>query len=264
MAADTEEVIDVAPLLRTRREKLRGLRRPPAETWNVIIGGAGEYDYIGMIGDFIQEKMAVRSAPTDADVMGAIREAVAEVWRDYARYENRTIQVQLLVGSFTNTLPQVTVVNGASVRDGTDLEAIGLGDATFKSLADRYLFHGVLSTVMASAPAARVFAIYAMQCAKASIPGVGGNTRVITIKNNGELEYVKSLAVLRIQDFFGEFDQSIRLAVQGITHYERDLSNVRVTNQVEVLIKTIGGNMLREYKKLKKELARINADPTIV
>src|SRR5436309_2819828 len=93
LAADTEEVITEPPLLRTRREKLRILQTPAMSNWSVVLGGAGEYDYIGMIGDFIEEKLSDSNSLslTQGDIDNGIRAAVAQVWRGYARYEQRTI-----------------------------------------------------------------------------------------------------------------------------------------------------------------------------
>jgi hypothetical protein len=87
LAADSEEVISEPPLLRTHREKLRVLQTAVISNWKIVVGGSGEYDYIGMIGDLIEEKVSQLGGPDPGKVDNAIRSAVAEVWRDFARYE---------------------------------------------------------------------------------------------------------------------------------------------------------------------------------
>jgi hypothetical protein len=42
-----------------------------------------------MIGDFIAEKVSQFGTPDPGKVDNCIRAALAEVWRDYARYEQR-------------------------------------------------------------------------------------------------------------------------------------------------------------------------------
>lgn len=259
MAADTEEVISQPPLLRTRREKLRTLWSHP-ETWKIVLGGAGEFDYIGMIGDLIQEKVS-QTPGNGSDIRGAIRDAVTQVWRDHARYEQRSIDVRLLIASYSSDFgfPRLTVVSGAAIREGSDLEAIGIGDSTFRALADRFLPHGMLSTVSSPLEAAEIFTIYAMQQAKLSIPGVGGNTRIVTLKNNGDIKYVKSLAVLAIQDFFSRIDNNIRFCLSGVA-----LESGPRLNTPDVMIRYISKGMLRDLKKLQEELKKIETDDSFV
>jgi hypothetical protein len=257
MAADTEEVMSEPPLLRSNREKLRVLS-DHMSAWKVVIGGAGEYDYIGMVGDIINEK--VSSSPgTATDIRRAIREAVTEVWRDYARYEQRTVDIKMLIGSASSSGGlRLTVVSGAAIRDGSDLEAIGLGDATFRSLADRFIHYGALSTVAAGLVAAKIFTVYAMLQAKQSIPGVGGNTRIIVLREDGTLSHMKSWSVAAIQRFFGEFDYAIRSEI-GMTAVANSSGD-----EPEKFIRRISKTVLLAYKKLAKELEEIEKDDTLI
>lgn len=260
LAADSEEVISEPPLLRTHKEKLRNLQLSASSNWRIVIGGSGEYDYIGMIGDLIEEKVSQFGAPDPGKIDNCIRAAVAEVWRDFARCEQRTVYVKLLIASRSDDhpTPRLAVVSGAAVRRGTDVEAIGIGDATFKALADRFLHHGLLSTVSASASAARVFMVYAMLQAKLSIPGIGGNTRVMTITQGDGVRYMKSWSVSAIQRFFGSFDQNIRTGVQSLSFAPSG------EDPVEQLLRAIGEETIKEYRELKKDLQRIEDDPSLV
>jgi len=144
LAADSEEVIPQA--LRTNAQKIRILYDSQSD-WEVLAAGAGDVDYIRMIGDLIQEKIAVGSG-LHADISTAIRETVHEVWRDHVRYEQSAVSAQMLFASWSHDgVCAFTVTNNAAVRDGRELEACGIGDATFRSLADRYLNKGLLSVV---------------------------------------------------------------------------------------------------------------------
>lgn len=261
MAADTEEVILEPPMLRTRREKLRILESPVISKWSVALGGAGEFDYIGMIGDLIEEKLSAPNllSATQGDIDNAIRSAVAEVWRDYARYEQRTIDIKLLIASrpAQGYGFKLTVVSGAAVRRGADVEAIGIGDATFKALTDRFIQHGMLSTVSANVSAVRIFMVYAMLQAKLSIPGIGGNTRIISMNADG-VRFMKSWSVRAVQDFFRNFDGNIRTGVHS-------LANIPVVNDpVELLLKKLGEETIKDYQKLKRELEEIENDDSLV
>lgn len=260
LAADSEEVISEPPLLRTHREKLRVLQTAIISNWTIVAGGSGEYDYIGMIGDFIEEKVSQFGTPDPGKVDNCIRAAVAEVWRDYARYEQRPIPINMLIASRSeeHPTPRLTVVSGAAVRRGADVEAIGKGDATFKALADRFIQHGLLSTVSASVSAARVFMVYAMLQAKISIPGIGGNTRIMTITQSEGVRYMKSWSVSAIQQFFGSFDQNIRTGVQSLSYAPSG------DDPVEQLLRAISERTIKEYRELKKELQRIEEDPQLV
>jgi hypothetical protein len=262
LAADTEEVITEPPLLRTRREKIRVLETPAISNWRVILGGAGEYDYIGMIGDLIEERISNCGtfSPTHAHIGNSIRAAVAQVWRDYARYEQRTIDIKILIASRADQQGpfRLTVVSGAAVRRGLEVEAIGIGDATFRALTDRFIQHGQGSTVSASVSAARIFVVYAMLQAKLSIPGIGGNTRIVTMTDDGDFRYMKSWSVSAIQGFFSTLDHNIRMGVQSLSHVPSG------DYPVEQLLTALSQETIKEYRKLKKELQRIEEDPSLV
>jgi len=259
LAADTEEVILQPPLLKTRREKLRVLRTPVLCQWQVVIGGAGEYDYIGMMEDFIEDKLSTGTFnPTSAEIEQAIRESVAEVWRDYARYEQRAIDVKMLIASRESkqSLPRLSVVSGAAIRRGAPIEAIGTGDAIFKALADRFMPYSGLSTVSALSAAARIFMVYAMFQAKQSIPGIGGNTRVLTLTDKGEIRPMKSWAVGEIQRFFSSIDLQIRGSIPALDSVKGD--------PVEWLIGSLAQTTLESYRTLKKQLKEIEDDDSLV
>jgi hypothetical protein len=263
LGADSEEVISAPPLLRTHREKIRVLETPAISNCRIVLGGSGEYDYVGMIGDFIEEMVGKTGslAPTQAQIDNCIRAAVAKVWRDYARYEGRSIDVKLLIASRADCdIPfRLTVVSGAAVRKGADIEAIGIGDATFRALADRFLIHGVLSTVSASTASARIFMVHAMHQAKLSIPGVGGSTRIVTLTSDGA-RYMKSYSVVAIQRFLGNFDSLIRNGVQLV-----DVSPLpQSEDPIEALIMGISSEIILEYKKLKAELEEIEKNEGIL
>lgn len=261
MAADTEEVIAAPPLLRTRREKLRVLQNPVMTKWRVVLGGAGELDYIGMIGDLIEEKLSspALSSAGQGDIDNCIRAVVSQVWRDYARYEQRTVDIKLLIASRANEGHgfKLTVVSGAAVRRGSDIEAIGIGDATFKALADRFIQHGMLSTVSASVSAARIFMIYAMLQAKLSIPGIGGNTRIVTMTGD-DISYMKSWSVKAIQDFLSDFDSNIRTGVQSLANMPS------CDDPVEEFLVAMGKETIKAYKELKKQLREIEGNDSLV
>src|SRR5262249_25064827 len=142
-------------------------------------------------------------------------------------------------------------------RRGADIEAIGIGDATFKALADRFIQHGMLSTVSATAAAARIFMVYAMLQAKLSIPGIGGNTRVVTLTPDG-VHYMKSWSVRAAQDFFGRFDANIRTGVQSLANFPSG------DDPVEQLLTLIGKETLNDYRKLKQELEEIEKNDSLV
>jgi 20S proteasome alpha/beta subunit len=263
LAADTEEVIEEAPLLKTTREKLRVLDTPIIGECRIVAGGAGEFDFIRMIGDFVEDKIAECgiTIPSQGDIEKCIRSAVAEVWSDYARHEGRQISVQLLIASqcADNCSPRLTVVNGTSVRRGTEIEAIGRGDSTFKALADRFVQHGLLRTVSANLKTAVVFVVYAFLQAKLSIPGIGGQTRIVTISDEGELKYMKSWSVSTIQSFFRDIDGHIRNAVQILAHAQESDGD-----PLERLIGRISKGLLEDYRELKKELQRIDEDDSLI
>jgi len=224
-----------------------------------VLGGSGEYDFIGMIGDLIEEKLSQSGfSPTQGDIDNSIRAVVAQVWRDHARYEQRPIDVKLLIASRPdeNSGFRLAVVSGTAVRRGSDVEAIGIGDATFKALADRFIQHGQLSTVSASVSAARIFMVYAMLQAKLSIPGIGGNTRVITMTSDG-IRYMKSWSVSAIQRFFNTFDQNIRTGVQSLSHIPSG------DDPVEQLLVAVSKEIIKEYRELKEELERIEGDSSL-
>jgi hypothetical protein len=229
--------------------------------WTIVAGGSGEYDYIGMIGDFIEEKISSFGSPDPGKVDNCIRAAVAEVWRDYARYEQRAIPINMLIASRSDDhpTPRLTVVSGAAVRRGGDMEAIGKGDATFKALADRFIQHGQLTTVSADVKAAEIFMVYAMLQAKLSIPGIGGNTRVMTITDAGGIRYMKSWSVSAIQGFFNTFDSNIRVGVQSLAHHAPGDD----PDAVEQLLMQLGQDVIQKYRELKAQLLRIENDPLL-
>jgi hypothetical protein len=129
---------------------------------------------------------------------------------------------------------------------------MGIGDATFRILADHFVPHGLLRHVGASAEAVRIFMIYAMQQAKA-IPGVGGNTRIITLDGNGNISWEKSWKISAIQQFFSRFDQHIRLFFNGI-----------IGQEPEQLLSHLCKVGRRDLRALRKELKRIEDDPALV
>jgi hypothetical protein len=265
VSADTEEVIPESPALSSRAEKIHVLSDGVSD-WRIVVAGAGDADFIGMARDFIREKTAAGPGK-DRDIVKAIRDSIAEIWRDYARYEPSGVRMQLLLASFSNDhLTRLTVVANTAVRDGSDLEAFGIGDATFRSLADRFIFHGQLTHVHAKVEAVRLFHIYAQQQAKKAIPGVGGDTRVLTLANDGKIKWEKQLKVIAVEDFFERFDQNVRvLLMQGITDYDADqLTDFKFSGDPEVLLRKLSKNMLQELRKLRKKLDKIENDPTLI
>lgn len=262
LAADTEEVIYESPALKTTAEKLRMLDTPIMSECRIVAAGAGDVGFIRMVGDFIEDKFSesIVLVHSHKQVEKHIRAAVAEVWRDYACHETTSLPLQLLILSrCTEEPPRLTVVQRQSVYRGREIEAIGIGDATFRALADRFIQHGLLSTVSANIKTACVFAIYAFLQAKLSIPGIGGQTRIVTISDEGELKYMKSWSVSRIQTFFREIDGHIRNVVQILSHGKETTDD-----PVERLIGNISKGLLEDYRELKKDLQRIDEDETLI
>ena len=249
LAADTEEVIPQA--LRTNARKIRTLYDSQSD-WEVLAAGAGDVDYIRMIGDLIQEKIAVGSG-LHADISRAIRETVHEVWRDHVRYEQSAVSAQMLFASWSHDgVCAFTVTNNAAVRDGRELEACGIGDATFRSLADRYLNKGLLPVVGGDIETLRTFVVFAMQRAKQTIPGVGGGTSIVTLGYDGQIKWEKSFKVIAIQEFFSTFDSDV-LHILGHGAVEP-----------EKFISMMAKSAIQRVRKLRKEIARIEVDPSLM
>lgn len=247
LAADSEEVIPEA--LRTTAQKIRVLYEP-AMDWHISSAGAGDVDYIRMVGDLIQQSVSTGNG-TDAEIRKAIRQVVHEVWRDHVHFEQSAISIQMLLVTYSHDkATRLTVVNNGAVRDGRELETFGIGDATFRSLADRYLNKGLLSFVGGDMEALRMFMIFAMQRAKQAIPGVGGNTNIVTVLQNGNTKWEKSWKVSAVQDFFSTLDADIRHLLGRTT--------------AEDLVTTVAKKTVRGIKKLRKEIARIEADRGLI
>jgi len=245
MSADTEEVIPDA--LRTRGEKIH-IISPTSAEWKLVVAGAGDVDYICMARDLIEEKVSC-SEGTNQEITDAIRDATSQIWQNHARYEQHAVNLRLLVGSLSaDNVLRLIVVSGVAVHDGRDLEAMGIGDATFRALADRFLPHGRLSHVSAQNEAIRSFVIYAMLQAKQTIPGVGGNTRVLTLTRNGEIKWEKSWKVAALQEFFSRFDSTIRDCMHGLMP-DADLDPEKF---LEALHKHLRNDMKRLQRELKK------------
>lgn len=260
LAADTEETIPEA--LKTSTEKLRVLDIPAISECRVVAAGSGDVGFIRMVGDFIEDKFGESGilVHSQKDVERHIRAAVVEVWRDYAQYGPHPIPLSLLIACQCNEEPpRLIVVGQQSVYRGRDIEAIGIGDATFKALADRFIQHGMLTTVSANLKAARVFVVYAFLQAKLSLPGIGGQTRIVTISDEGELKYMKSWSVSTIQSFFRDIDGHVRGAVQVLAH-----AGETSGDPIERLIGGISKGLLEDYQSLKTEIQRIEKDETLI
>jgi hypothetical protein len=253
MTADTEEVLGDA--LKTRGEKLHYIY-DPTSSWKVVLAGAGDLDYILMVRDFIEDKLKA-SKGNDADIIEAIRDSVHEIWRDYARFEpGANVQLKLLIGSWSNDgALRFTVVSGAAVRTGRQIEAMGIGDATFLGMADRFLPRGfLLPYTVGDTEALRVFMIYAAQAAK-QVPGVGGMTRVITLDLHGNLKYEKSFKVIEVQRFFGNFHDNISQIFSGFIGDQKN---------PEETVKIMGRKLIKDIRALRKKLAEIEANPALL
>jgi hypothetical protein len=252
IAADTEEVLGDA--LRTYGEKVHLLYSPMAD-WKIVLAGAGDLDYILMVRDLIEEKVKSGGAK-DTEIIEAIRESIHEMWRDYARFEpGGDVQLRLLIGSWSSDRSlRFTVVSGAAVRGGRNIEAMGKGDAAFLGMADRFLPRpNRLSFVSGEAEAIRTFMIYAVQAAK-QVPGVGGNTRVVTLGTRGDFQWEKSFKIMAIQRFFSGFHNNISLTFSGV---------FGIQSEPENLVKNLSKITVRELKALRKELERIENDPSL-
>jgi len=92
--------------------------------------------------------------------------------------------------------------------------------------------------------------LYAAQAAK-QVPTVGGMTRMVTMTNAGNLEWVKSFKVVAVQQFFGGIHHNIQQIMGGL---------LRETD-AESCIKLLGKTLLKDYRKLNKELAKLDNDP---
>jgi hypothetical protein len=212
-------------------------------------------DYIGMARDFIQEKIQATDGK-DAEIIEAIRESVHEIWRDHARFEPGGVDLKLLIGSCsTERALRFTVVSGAAVRSGRKIEAMGIGDATFLGLADRFLpTHSVLSFVPGEPEAIRLFTIYAASAAK-QVPGVGGMTRVLTLDGTGNVKWEKSFKVVEVQKFFSTFHNDISQTFSGILADQK---------KPEELVRLLGKRMVRNIRTLRKNLDAIEGNPSLL
>lgn len=98
-------------------------------------------------------------------------------------------------------------------------------------------------------PALVIFTIYAMQQAKQTIPGVGGNTRIVSLTNDGTLKWEKSWKIGRVQDFFSEVDQVIKAAV----HFDNTGEKISGPQEfLKFLYRRCSGKVTRLMKELKK------------
>jgi len=204
-----------------------------------------------MAKDFIEENVHATDG-TDRQIIASIKKAIHEIWKDYVQYERTQVDLSLLIGSFSsdNRL-RFTVVRNAAVRSGRALEAMGVGDSVFRSLADRYLQYGILSHVPGDMEVLRYFVIYAMQQAKV-VPGVGGNTRVFTLGSNGENKWEKSFKVGTVTRFLAEIDSELRFLVS------------KGANKGEEFINHLSTNAMKKLKDFKKELKQIENDTSLM
>lgn len=202
--------------------------------------------------DFIREKTTA-SLGRDADIINAIRTSINEIWKNHIQYESAHVDLNLLIASWsTDGARRFTVVSGAAIRDGRDVEACGIGNATFLALADRFLHRGLLRTVGGTGEAVRMFTIFAMQQTKQTVPGVGGNSRIVTLRQGGELKWEKSFKVAEVQNFFSSFHNNFRHIAAG-----------RAADP-EYIVRTLAKLTLRDIKVLRKELIRIENNPSLI
>jgi hypothetical protein len=251
LAADTEEQIPGA--LKASGEKIH-LINSPFSDWTIVLAGAGHVDYVLMARDLIQEKVYGGSGK-DQQIIDAIRESVQEVWGDYATHESG-VGLSLLIGSYSSDrVIRFTVVSGAAVRSGRNIEAMGIGDATFRSLADRYLGGSPLSYLPGDCEAMVAFIVYAALQAKLSVPGVGGMTRIVRVCPNGTIKWEKSFKIIAIQNFFYKMDENVR------RHCFRSFALDKI--EPERLLKSFNQATLRAFRHLRKEVKSIDNDPTL-
>lgn len=248
MCADNEEIIPEA--LRTRGEKIHILPMSSmGDSWRMILAGAGDVDWTHMAKDLIAEKIAA-SAGNDSDIIKSIRASISEIWRDYARYSQSSVSMRLLIGSYSmDHGSRFTVVTDQAVREGRGIEAMGIGDATFRALADRYLSRYL------DAQTAQIFCVYAMQQIKQTIPGVGGNTRIVTLYADGRTEYEKSFKIARLQEFFTKIHQDI----QGV------INPIWIGNPVtfKSTLSDFSRGLIEEIEKLQEDLEQIENSPSL-
>jgi hypothetical protein len=251
LSADTEESIPEPNALRTHGEKIYVLQ-PSLSDWKIVIAGAGDVDWIGMIRDFIWDNASTGNG-TDAEILSAIRKAIHEIWKNYVQYDRAGANVSLLIGSWSaDHLLRFRVVRNTTIRNGRDLEACGVGDSIFRALADRFLNYGRgFRYIAGDIEALRFFVIYAMQQAK-TVPGIGGNTRIVTLDSSGNLKWEKSFKIGAIQTFFRQFDGDLRLLIA---------QSEKITS--EEFVRTLSKSTLRRIKQLRKEIERIEHDPIL-
>ena len=178
-----------------------------------------------------------------------------EYWRDYARFEAQ-VDLNLLIGSYSSdATTSFTVVNGAAIRAGRNIEAMGIGDATFRSLADRYLRSSPLSYIPGPCESIVSFIVYAELQAKLSVPGVGGMTRIVRICPNGTIKWEKSFKIAAIQNFFHRMDDNIR------RHCFRTFALEKL--DPEVLLRSFSKEHTQAFRELRKEVKRIEEDGSL-
>jgi hypothetical protein len=146
-------------------------------------------------------------------------------------------------------------VSGAAVRSGRKIEAMGIGDATFLGLADRFLpTHSVLSFIPGEPEAIRLFAIYAASAAK-QVPGVGGMTRVLTLDETGTYKWEKSFKIVEVQRFFALFHNDISQTFSGMLGDQKN---------PEELVKLLGRRTLKSIRGLRKSLDAIEKNSSLI
>ena len=143
-------------------------------------------------------------------------------------------------------------VSGTAVRLGNKIEAFGVGGEMFRFLADRFFESGFAVDV------AEVFSTYAMQAVKQSVPGCGGNTRMVILRDDGTIHYKNSFEIAAIQNYFREFDSHIRSLLLGVPNIDRDSEE-----EVEKLLQLLSRFILDNRKQLEEHIRFIRSDKTL-
>jgi len=253
LAADTEEIIQDA--LRSEGQKLHIVRRPIGADWSMVIAGAGFVDYIGMARDLIAENLP-QPKYSHSEIVQSVRKSVRELW-EHARFE-QGVDLKLLIGSHSSDgVNSFTVVSGAAVRPGRNLEAMGIGDAAFRALSDRYLNQAdIMSAVTGDTEAIRMFVIYAALQTKASVPGVGKMTQIMTLLPNGEVKIEKEWKIVAVEKFFSDLQLETAVRLFGPYFGTKEYS-------VEWAIRELAKSTVLQVKRLKREIQRIEEDPSL-
>lgn len=209
LGADTQESAGVVKVSKTKIA-LRPKWPTGNDPWSAVFAGAGDATYTDMLTDELWS--CIEKAGTQySDIVEALKKHVRRSHSLYAKFSTADVRYEpdLLIGLWTKEENRARLFRaaGPAISEISDYACIGYGLDLGTYITAR-LFRSNMGH-----EAVEVIAAYLLSQVNRYNNFCGGESEIVTLHHEGNVEYVHGIDVFALGRFFSDFDDAFRDAL---------------------------------------------------